>query len=201
MPSPLERVADAVDWLHRSSNGRVTWLLAPFIDKDPLRLVRLVCLTLFCLPGLFHTDAWSARLNQSLMIWFHEGGHGLFFAIDHWGFWGHFIAIAGGSAAQIAVPALFMGAAYAGGHRFNASLMFLWLGLNFVSVSIYAADARDRAMPLIFGLGAENHDWGNMLTMLNLLPYTTLIALVIWLMGPVCFVAALVCGFVTAKRD
>jgi hypothetical protein len=172
-----------------------------FDGKDPIRLLRVACLTAFCLPGMFSQGAWAAQINHRLIILIHEGGHGFFGFCDTWGPVGRFITIAAGSGAQIFVPALFMAAVYSTGRRFDASLMFLWLGLNFADVAVYAADARDRAMPLIMNLGPESHDWGNMLQMTGLLWATPAIAGAIWLMGMACIAATVVLGFLTAQPD
>jgi hypothetical protein len=51
-----------------------------------------------------------------------------------------------------------------------------WLGQSFIDVSVYAADAQTRAIPLIGGIGPENHDWWNMLIMTGALHHTPVIA-------------------------
>src|SRR5690606_17637460 len=52
--------------------------------------------------------------------------------------------------------------------NFAAAIMLWWTGQNFIDVAPYIADAKYRALPLIRGMGEESHDWGNLLTMLNL---------------------------------
>lgn len=201
MPSPLDLIAGILERAHGTPAAPVMRALAGLLeDKDPIRLLRLLVLTAFCLPGLFSAQAWSAEINHRLMLLFHEGGHGVFMFCASWGTPGRFLMFAGGSAAQVVVPLLFMAAVYSTGRRFDASLMFLWLGLNFADVSRYAADAQARAMPLILGLGPEAHDWGNMLGMTGLLWATPAIAGMIWLMGLLCIGAAVVAGGLTAER-
>lgn len=58
-------------------------------------------------------------------------------------------------------------------------------------MSIYAADAQARALPLIGNLGPESHDWHNMLTMLGLLEYTPLIAGALYACAFVCWAVML----------
>ena len=46
----------------------------------------------------------------------------------------------------------------------------LWLGQNFVNISVYAADAQKRKLPL---LGGNNvyHDWNYLLSEIGILKY------------------------------
>lgn len=200
--SPLEFLADTIERAHGTTAAPAAHAVAGLLDgKDPIKLLRVAVLTAFCVPGLFSAGAWAAEINHRLMILIHEGGHGFFGFTSAWGPAGRFVTIAAGSGAQIFLPLLFMAAVYSTGRRFDVSLMFLWLGLNFVDVSRYAADAQARAMPLIMNLGPEAHDWGNMLEMTGLLWATPVVASGIWLMGLGCFGATVVLGFLTANRN
>ena len=100
----------------------------------------------------------------------HEAGH-FFFR-----FFGRFLEIAGGSILQLALPALFVFQGVYWHHKLGTQLALLLLGQSFVDVSVYAADAQARALPLIGNLGPESHDWHNLLSMLGLLEHTPLIA-------------------------
>jgi hypothetical protein len=113
---------------------------------------------------------WLRFLAHSLNTLPHEAGHFLFH------FFGHFLGIAGGTILQLAFPCLFVWYFLTNDLKWGLQISLLWLGQNFVDVSVYAADAQDRALPLLGGLGPEAHDWGNMLTMLGLLEHTPLIA-------------------------
>ena len=182
-------------------SGPLRLAVAAFEGRDPFKLLRLACLTAFCLPALWSSQSWAFYLNKCLAVWFHEAGHGVFFPVAGWHPVGTFMVSAGGSIMQIAVVFMFMVVAWLSGKRFDAMLMWLWAGLNFVDVSLYAGDARDRAMPLIFGMDKSAHDWGNMLTMTGLLWATPAIAGAIWLLGAACFVLAVVGGFLTAEQE
>lgn len=100
----------------------------------------------------------------------HESGH-FFFR-----FFGRFMEIAGGTIMELGMPALFVFQGIYWHSRLGTQLALLWLGQAFVGVSVYAADAQARALPLIGNLGPASHDWGNMLTMLGWLDHTSTIA-------------------------
>ena len=111
----------------------------------------------------------------------HEAGH-FFFR-----FFGRFLEIAGGSVLQLALPALFVFQGAYWHHRLGTQLALLLLGQNFVDVSVYAADAQARALPLIGNLGPERHDWHNLLSMLGWLEHTPLVAGALYAMAFVCW--------------
>ncbi len=122
-------------------------------------------------------------LVHSLDLIVHEAGHAVFsFAGDWW-------HAAGGSVLQLALPALLVWQGIFWSHRAGAQLALLWLGQNLVDVSVYAADAPVRALPLIGGLGAESHDWWWMLIRLGKLAWADEIALALVAAGVVCWAA------------
>jgi hypothetical protein len=53
-------------------------------------------------------------------------------------------------------------------------------------------------LPLLFGLGAEHHDWSNLLGMLGLLEWDTVLATLSTLLGAVCVLACIALGVLTA---
>ena len=75
----------------------------------------------------------------------HEAGHFIF------RFFGQTMMVAGGSLLQILLPALFVYQGLYWSNRIGTQLALLLLGQNFVDVSIYAADAQARALPLLGG--------------------------------------------------
>jgi len=120
-------------------------------------------------------------LVHSFDLIIHEAGH-FFFR-----FFGRFMMIAGGSLLQLLIPALFVYQGVYWSNKLGTQLALLLLGQNFVDVSVYAADAQARALPLIGNLGPESHDWHNMLSMLGWLEHTQLIAGLIYAMAFVCW--------------
>lgn len=95
--------------------------------------------------------------NADLII--HEAGHFFF------GFFGSFIHAAGGTLMQIIFPAFLAFYFFRSGYRTGVQVFIFWLGQNLINISVYAADATARNLPLIGG----KHDWYYMLGQLNLL--------------------------------
>lgn len=103
----------------------------------------------------------------------HEAGHVVF----RW--FGTTVHAAGGSLLQLLLPALFVYQGVYWGNRIGTQLALLLLGQNFVDVSIYAADAQTRALPLLGG-DRVFHDWHVILSNLGLLEATPVIAGVLY---------------------
>jgi len=94
----------------------------------------------------------------------HEAGH-FFFR-----FFGTFMMFAGGTIMQVLLPCTLVWHFLRHDYRLGVQVSAFWLGHNFINISVYAADARSRVLPL---LGGDNvgHDWWNMLGMLGLLEW------------------------------
>ena len=54
-----------------------------------------------------------------------------------------------------------------------------WTGQNMTDVALYISDASARSLPLIGGMSEEAHDWGNLLTMMDMLEYDHVLALIV----------------------
>jgi len=98
--------------------------------------------------------------NADLVI--HEAGHFFFM------FFGKFIYTAGGTLMQIILPSLIAWYFFRNGYRTGAQFSLLWLGQNFINISVYAADARAQRLPLLGG-NKVYHDWHYLLGELNIL--------------------------------
>ena len=120
--------------------------------------------------------------NADLVI--HEAGH-IFFI-----FFGKFIHFAGGTLMQILLPSLIAWYFLRNRYRTGLQVSLLWLGQNFINISVYAADARARALPLLGGNKA-GHDWHYMLNALGLLEYDQIIGYILWGTAVLIFLAAL----------
>ncbi len=118
---------------------------------------------------------------HSLNLLPHEAGHFFFH------FFGEFMAIAGGSLLQLLLPALIAWSCFRHEQQIGTQLSLLWLGQNFIDVAIYAADAQERTLPLLGGLGPESHDWYNLLSMTGMLEHTSLIAGFLFFMAIPCW--------------
>jgi hypothetical protein len=98
--------------------------------------------------------------NIDLVI--HEAGH-FFFS-----FFGKFIYTLGGTLMQIILPSVIAGFFFRNNYRTGVQFSLLWLGQNFINISVYAADARAQKIPLLGG-NKVYHDWHYMLGELGIL--------------------------------
>ena len=111
---------------------------------------------------LFNRGHYTWIDNADLVI--HEGGH-VFFS-----FFGKFIYTLGGTLMQIFIPSLFIWYFFSSYYKTGAQFSLLWLGQNFINISIYAADARAQNLPLLGGHRVY-HDWHYLLGQLGILQY------------------------------
>jgi hypothetical protein len=129
------------------------------------RLVGLVVLAVLTVLVLANGIAMpsGAILNflHLINLVFHEAGHVIF------GFFGQFIAILGGSANQVLIPALCTGVFLYRGQYGSAAATLFWTGQSLADISVYVYDGRAMALPLL----AEGliHDWNFILGRLGLL--------------------------------
>src|SRR5512134_168055 len=73
----------------------------------------------------------------------HEAGH-LFFS-----WFGEFLQIAGGTVAQLFVPAAFTVYFHLRRELFSSAVTLFWCGQNLFNISVYIKDAQDMALPLV----------------------------------------------------
>ena len=114
---------------------------------------------------------WTARLLTSpelgcfldrVNLAFHEAGH-IFLAP-----FGSTLHYLGGTVGQLAVPILLAGyfLLVVPTRPLGAALCTWWVGENLMNISVYMADARDLALPLV---GGGDHDWNELLYRFGLL--------------------------------
>jgi hypothetical protein len=104
---------------------------------------------------------WLAAIVSGADLVFHEAGHPILGLLGS-----RFLMYLGGTIAQLAIP-LAAAAAFALRRRTAAyAVALVWVGFNLVNVGAYAADAMDRALPLL-APDVNSHDWWNMLGMLG----------------------------------
>jgi len=70
-------------------------------------------------------------------------------------------------------------------------LSLAFLGYNLMDISVYAADASARQLPLIGNLPKSAHDWFNMLWQMGLLNYDHAIGMVFFFLGVAIFIVGL----------
>lgn len=100
--------------------------------------------------------------NVDLLL--HEAGHIIFF------FFGKFIYTLGGTLMQIIIPGLIVHYFHWNQYRTGTQVGLLWVGQNLINISVYAADARAKQLPLLGGKSVY-HDWNYLLSELGLLQY------------------------------
>jgi hypothetical protein len=109
--------------------------------------------------------------NVDLVI--HEAGHAIF------SLFGKFIYTLGGTLMQIILPSIIAGFFFRNNYRTGVQAGLLWLGQNFINISVYAADARAQKLPL-HGGNKVYHDWNYLLRTTGLLEYDTEIGYVVF---------------------
>lgn len=140
---------------------------------------------------------WTVSLGTGVSSWcfldfvnlaFHEAGH-LFL-----GFGGKTLTYLGGTLGQLLVPGLLAVYFLVRERRpFAAAVCTWWFGQNFINISIYMADARSLALPLV---GGGDHDWNELFFRFGLLaePSVNRVATTTHLLGVVMMLAGLAWG-------
>jgi hypothetical protein len=116
--------------------------------------------------------------NADLVI--HEAGH-IFFMI-----FGKFIYTLGGSLMQVILPSIIAYYFLRNNYITGVQFALLWLGQNFINISVYAADASARKLHLLGG-NKVYHDWNWILNQTGLLSYDTEIGYIIFGLGIITF--------------
>ena len=115
-----------------------------------------------CIYYVINRGEYTLLDNADLII--HEAGHFFFRPF------GRFLTYAGGTTMQLLLPSILVWHFMRHEFRFGVQVSLFWLGHNLINISVYAADARSRRLPLLGG-DIYSHDWWNMLGMVGLLPY------------------------------
>jgi hypothetical protein len=119
--------------------------------------------------------------NADLVI--HEAGH-FFFSI-----FGKFVYTLGGTLMQIILPSIIVSFFFRNNYRTGVQFALLWLGQNLINISVYAADARARKLPLLGG-NKVYHDWYYLLGETGLLQYDYIVGYTILGIAIVIFAVA-----------
>jgi hypothetical protein len=138
---------------------------------------RLIGVTLASAYSLYYASTgseWHFIDNADLI--FHEAGHVIFI------FCGDFITVCMGSGFQILLPLFISLYFFFHRQRISGALCLMWVGMNLISVSVYAGDAIAMQLPLLGGDGVT-HDWNHILTTLDILQYTPQVAATLYALG------------------
>ena len=153
-------------------------------NQRPARLFLTCALALYGIPCLFRPEA--GRFLDALDVAIHETGHLVFAPF------GEFVTVLGGTLFQLALPAAFVVYFWQRADRHAATVALWWVAQNCWNVSVYVADARAQALPLV---GGGEHDWAYLLGRLGWLRHDHAIALDVRLLGAAFYVYAVVAGF------
>ncbi len=126
--------------------------------------------------------------NIDLVI--HEAGH-FFFSIL-----GKFIYTLGGTLMQIILPSIIAGFFLRNNYRTGFQFSLLWLGQNFINISVYAADARARKLPLLGG-NKVYHDWHYLLGELGMLEQDQIVGYFFFAIAILIFIIAVLMPLIT----
>lgn len=126
--------------------------------------------------------------NVDLVI--HEAGH-LFFK-----FFGNYIYTLGGTLMQIILPSIIFFYFFKNPYRTGMQFSLLWLGQNFINISVYAADAQAQRLPLLGG-NKVYHDWHYLLSKIGLLQYDAEVGYFFFAIAIIIFVITLIMPLIT----
>lgn len=126
--------------------------------------------------------------NVDLVI--HEAGH-VFFSL-----FGKFIYTLGGTLMQIIIPGIIARFFFRNSYRTGVQIGLLWLGQNFINISVYAADANAQKLHLLGG-NRVYHDWNYILNQIGLIEYDQTIGYIIFAASIIIFIAAVLMPLIT----
>lgn len=126
--------------------------------------------------------------NIDLVI--HEAGH-FFFSL-----FGKFIYTLGGTLMQIILPSIIAAFFFRNNYRTGVQFGLLWLGQNFINISVYAADARARKLPLLGG-NKVYHDWHYLLGEVGLLEQDQIVGFIFLGIAILIFIVAVLMPLLT----
>ncbi|ARA93239.1 MAG: hypothetical protein D6685_18220 [Bacteroidetes bacterium] len=148
--------------------------------RDTLReWVPSLVLLPVCLFFVLNRGRYTFLDHADLII--HEAGHFVF------RFFGPVMHVLGGTLMQILLPSILVGHFLIHHYRFGVQLSLLWLGHNFINISVYAGDARARVLPLLGG-SRSIHDWHYLLGRAGWLEADALVSDAFFAWAVVCFV-------------
>jgi hypothetical protein len=144
--------------------------------------------------GLFLLHAATSRSGFLILdhvnLPIHEAGHPVF------GLLGETLGIWGGTIMELLVPVLFALYFARRGETSGTAFTAFWFGENLLYISVYIADARALALPLV---GGGEHDWNFILGKLGLLQQDRVIGSVVRLLGWLVMIGSIL--WFVSKRD
>jgi hypothetical protein len=124
----------------------------------------------------------------------HEGGHGVF------KIFGKFIYSLGGTLMQIIIPGMFVIFYAVKKKKIAVQIFLIWLGENFINISVYASDARAKRLPLLGG-NKVYHDWNWILNQIGLLEYDYIIGQIFFTLGVIALLFSLITPLLITQEN
>jgi hypothetical protein len=151
---------------------------------------RALLLAYLAYAGYRHlTDTEYTSIFSGITLAIHELGHVLF------GFFGEWLAVAGGSITQLAAPLAVAVILFRQRDYFGVAVGGAWLSMSLSNLAVYVADARAEELPLVsLGGGDVIHDWNYLLGSVHLLPHDAQIAGMVRFVAFVLLVASIGLG-------
>jgi len=140
------------------------------------------------LHWIFNRGDYGLIDNADLVI--HEAGH-VFFML-----FGKFIYTLGGTLMQIILPSIIAVYFFRNFYQTGVQFSLLWLGQNFINISVYAADAQSQKLPLLGG-NTVYHDWHYLLSEIGILKYDAEVGYAIFGIAILIFLVAIILPLIT----
>jgi len=155
-----------------------------------LRWLFLIVSSLYFLRSALTPQSWHVIDGVDLII--HESGHFIFWIM------GEFGGFLGGTLMQLLVPLLLFVYFAVRKESVSVSFVILWLGQNFVNISVYIKDAIDMSLPLV---GGGTHDWNYMLSEMEMLPLAPVLGELVYISGLLIIIVGILFGFLSLTRE
>ena len=142
-------------------------MLAWQLGVRALGIVALVyVMWLVWVRGYVNRDQLTEGRPGDLLFFFIHGVHLVFHEAGHWIFaiFGEFMMVFGGSLNQVLIPAICAATFYWQGRYGSGAFTLFWVGQAISDVAVYAADGKDRILPLLGDSDPSMHDWGRILS-------------------------------------
>jgi len=141
-----------------------------------------ISLVLFPIAIYFLLNRGEYTLLDNADLVIHEAGHFFFM------FFGQFIQMAGGTLMQIIFPLFLAWYFYRTGYTTGVQIFVFWLGQNLINISVYAADAPTRKLPLVSG---GKHDWYYLLSKTGILEFADAVGILFVIFAALAFLLSM----------
>lgn len=159
----------------------------------PWRLALALLAALWVARFLFDPSIVLSSWMHGVVLVIHEAGH---FLTP----FGEFATLLGGSFWQVMIPLALASYFALTRQTYAAGLLLFLVAFSLADVAVYVADARERQLELLGG-NPDNHDWWNLLLILDLFRRDDLLASMFRLQAFIFFVAGVLITLRWSRRD